>query len=309
MIYTITLNTALDRTLSVRKINTDDSNRIEEERRYAGGKGVDVSKVLTNLGIRNKALGFVGGFAGDELEGILLNEGVSCDFIRVSGETRTNIIINDIYSGTQTMFNACGPQIRPYELMRLIHKLEELEEPEYVVISGSLPPGVQPEVYRKIMEIVKDRGARVILDTDGKALKAGIYGHPHYIKPNLHELSRLAGRELNSEDQIVEAAETVRGQGIETVFVSMGVSGILLVGKEDRFIAVPPEVEATNTIGAGDSAVAGFIYGMLQEHDLKKALVCAVAAGTATTLRPGTALCQKEDFLELVPQVKLREMI
>ncbi len=126
MIYTITLNPALDRTLWVERIRADDSNRIKKEERYAGGKGIDVSRVLTMLGVGSTALGFVGGFTGAELEGRLLNEGISCDFIRISGETRTNIIMNDMSTGGQSVFGASGPVIEPYELMQMIHKVEGL---------------------------------------------------------------------------------------------------------------------------------------------------------------------------------------
>jgi 6-phosphofructokinase 2 len=305
MIYTITANPALDRTLWVEKIQPDDSNRIEREERYAGGKGVDVTKVLTTLGVSNKALGFIGGFAGEELEGKLLNEGIISDFIRISGETRTNIIVNDMSTGTQTVFSARGPEINPHALMQLIHKVESLGRPEGVVISGSLPPGVHPEIYRKIIEMAKSRGAKVILDTDGDALRVGIQGCPEVIKPNVHELSRLVGKELKGMDEIVSAAQRVREQGTEIILVSMGARGILLVAEKEQYLASPPKVEVKNTIGAGDSAVAGFVYGLVEGKSLKEALTYAVAAGTATTLRPGTALCQRDDFLKLVPRITL----
>src|SRR4030042_3719716 len=136
MVYTLTLNPALDRTLWIESIKPDDSNRIEKEERFSGGKGIDVSRVLTILGISNKALGFVGGFDGEELEGRLVNEGISCDFIRISGETRTNIIVNDMSTGSQTVFSASGPEIKSYELMKMIHKVEKLEKPDIVIISG-----------------------------------------------------------------------------------------------------------------------------------------------------------------------------
>lgn len=306
MIYTITLNTALDRTIIVNSICQDDCNRIEDERVYAGGKGVDVSKVLTSLGVPNKALGFVGGFAGEELEGLMINQGIACDFVRISGKTRTNIIINEINSGSQTLFNARGPEIKPYELMQMIRKVEELDKPEYVIISGSLPPGVNPEIYRKIIEIVKGKGARVVLDTDGEALKIGMLGRPDFIKPNIHELSRLVGVSFESRDDIVAAARQVREQGIETVLVSMGGDGMLLVNEDTQCHASPPKVEAINTIGAGDSAVAGFIYGLVSGKALPQALACAVAAGTATISRPGTALCRQDDFMDFLPQVDIQ---
>lgn len=306
MVYTITLNPALDRTLWLKKIQPDESNRIEKEQRYAGGKGIDVSKVLTTLGMSNRTLGFVGGFAGEELEGRLLNEGISCDFIRISGETRTNIIVNDMSTGSQTVFSASGPEIKSYELMKMIHKVEKLEKPDIVTISGSLPPGVHPEIYRKIIEIAKNEGARNLLDTDGDALKVGIQGFPDIIKPNVHELSRLVGVELKGIDEIISAARDIREQGIGIVLVSMGDRGILLIGDKEQYLASPPEVEVKNTIGAGDSAVAGFVYGLIKSKSLKEALIYAVAAGTATTLRPGTALCQKDDFLKLIPEITLK---
>ena len=299
MIYTITLNPALDRTIWVKAINPDDCNRIENEQLYAGGKGIDVSKVLTKFGIKNKALGFVGGFAGEELEGLLINEGIACDFVRIAGRTRTNIIVNDMSAETQTLFNARGPTITAYELMQIIHKIENLENASYVVISGSLPLGVNPEIYRKIIEIVKSKGAKVILDTDGEALTVGVQGHPNIIKPNIHELSRLAGRPLERLDSIIQAARDMRGLGIEIVLVSMGGRGILMVCDNGQYLVRPPEVEVKNKIGAGDSAVAGFAYGLTTGKDLSESLIYAVAAGTATILQSGTALCNVEDFNNL----------
>jgi len=147
MIYTITLNPALDRTLWIDRIRNDVSNRILEEHSFAGGKSIDVSRVLKNLGIDNTALGFVGGFAGRELEGRLLNDGVNSDFVRVSGETRTNIIIHENETGKQVNFNARGPEIKPSEIMQLVEQIEKLQQPEIVAIGGSLPPGVNPEIH------------------------------------------------------------------------------------------------------------------------------------------------------------------
>jgi 6-phosphofructokinase 2 len=231
--------------------------------------------------------------------------GVACDFVEISGETRTNIIVNDRKRGTQTVFSASGPTIEPYELIQIIHKVEKSEKPDMMVISGSLPPGVHPEIYRKMIEIGKSKGARVILDSDGDALKVGIHGAPFAIKPNVHELSRLVGSELNGLSDIIRSARSVHEQGTDIVLVSMGARGIFLVAEKEQFVVSPPKVKVENTIGAGDSAVAGFVYGWTEGKSFKEALVFAVAAGTATTLRPGTALCQKEDFLKLVPKVRV----
>jgi 6-phosphofructokinase 2 len=305
MIYTITLNPALDRTIWIERIRDDVSNRILEEKSYAGGKSVDVSKVLKNFGMDNIALGFVGGFAGRELEGRLLNEGIQSDFIRVSGETRTNIIIHEKETGRQLSFNARGPEIRPSEIMQLIERIETLPCARMATIGGSLPPGVSPEIYRKIISLMKRCQTRVFLDVDGEALRQGIKARPDVIKPNIHELSELAGKELKSREEILAAAREINEQGVEIVLVSMGARGILLVTDGKEYQAIPPEVHVKGTIGAGDSAVAGFIYGMAEGKDLKDALIYSAAAGTATTLSQGTALCQKADFDRLVPQVKL----
>jgi 6-phosphofructokinase 2 len=308
MIYTITLNPALDRTIWIDRIRDDVSNRILEERSFAGGKSIDVSRVLKNFGVDNTALGFVGGFAGRELEGRLLNEGIQSEFVRVSGETRTNIIIHERETGKQLSFNARGPEIKASELMQLVEQLERLACAEIVAIGGSLPAGVSPAIYRKIVALAKRCQAKVVLDVDGEALRQGIMAQPDVIKPNIHELSELVGRELKELDEVAAAAMEINRQGVEMVLVSMGGRGIMLVCEGREYLAVPPEVKVEGTVGAGDSSVAGFIRGLVQGRDLKECLIYAAAAGTATTLRRGTALCQEEDFLRLLPQMKLLEI-
>lgn len=305
MIYTITLNPALDRTIWIDQIRDDVSNRIINEQSYAGGKSIDVSKVLKNFHIDNTALGFVAGFAGRELEGRLLIEGIQSDFVRVSGETRTNIILHEKSTGRQLAFNARGPEVQPHELMALIEKIETLSNPEVVTIGGSLPPGLSPEIYRKIITLAKRAKARVVLDVDGESLKEGLKANPTIIKPNIHELSELVGHELNGIDEVVAAARVINKGGVEIVLVSMGARGILMVADGAEYLAVPPKVEVRNTIGAGDSSVAGFVHGLLHGMELKDCLRFAAGSGTATTLSQGTALCQKEDFEKILPQVKL----
>lgn len=182
MIYTITLNPALDRTIWLEDLKIDDTNRIIKEEKYAGGKGIDVSRVLSNFGVPNVALGFVGGFAGLEIEGLLINEGVNFDFIKISEETRTNLVINTNTYDKQIIISAKGPSIPPFELTKLIEKINNLDNPSYVVISGSLPEGLKPAVYAKIIDTVKNLGAKVVLDTDGEALAFNINHKPDIIK-------------------------------------------------------------------------------------------------------------------------------
>ncbi len=306
MIYTITLNPALDRTIWLEELKPDDTNRIIKEEKYAGGKGIDVSRVLFNFGVPNVALGFVGGFAGLEIEGLLINEGVNFDFVKISDETRTNIVINTINTKNQIIISAKGPHIPPFELTKLIEKINNLDNPSYVVISGSLPEGLKPAIYAKIIDIAKSKSATVVLDTDGDVLKFNISHRPDIIKPNRHELSRVVGREVKTIDDAVIAAKEINKMGVKIVLVSLGKDGIVYVSQNAVMHAVPPEVEVVNTIGAGDSAVAGFLYAKYMGLEEEEALIWAVATGTATTLKPGTALATLEDALKIKDKVKLR---
>ncbi|KQC16158.1 MAG: 1-phosphofructokinase, partial [Methanosaeta sp. SDB] len=235
----------------------------------------------------------------------LIRDGTSCGFIPVSGETRINIVIHEMNTGKQIILNSSGPEVKPFELIEINDVVKRLEDPEFISIGGSLPPGAHPEIYRKIIETGRLRGARVVLDVDREALKIGIQGKPDIIKPNIHELSTLVGRRLEKRDEILDAAHEINRKGVRIVLVSMGPRGILLVSDGKNYQAVPPKVEVVNTIGAGDSSVAGFIYGQVSGMDLKKSLIYATAAGTATTLRVGTALARKEDVEMIVPQAKL----
>ncbi len=171
-----------------------------------------------------------------------------------------------------------------------------------------MPGGVNPEIYRKIIEISKSKGAKVILDTDGEALRVGLQEHPTIIKPNIHELSRISGQQLDSLDSILPVAMEMRTDGIEIILVSMGCCGMLMICDEGQYLARPPEVEAKNTIGAGDSAIAGFIYGLTTKGDLREALRYSVASGTATILQTGTAVCNQKDFHALLGQIEVEEL-
>lgn len=305
MIYTLTLNPALDRTIHVDGLTCDVANRIIEEHRFPGGKGIDVSKVLTALGTPNTAIGFIGGFRGDELEALLVDEGVSCDFVRIAGETRSNIVIREHDTGCQMMLNSKGPEVEPGAIRSLLRKLRGCNDMTILTIGGSLPPNVKPAIYRACIEIGRDHGARVVLDADGEALRGGIRGQPYAIKPNAHELGALVGRELEGVEQVLEASRMPLEAGVEVVLASMGPGGIVLSTREGAWHAVPPAVEAINTIGAGDSAVAGFVHGLTLGLQPEEAVRWAVAAGTATTMREGTALARREEIEGLLPQVEI----
>lgn len=307
MIYTVTLNPALDRTLYVDSLAVGRSCRVGREARYSGGKGIDVSRALLEMGTPSVALGFVGGFDGKEFEGRLLLEGVPCNFTPIAAETRTNIIIQDESTGAETALLARGPEVQPSELMDFITRLDGLRDIGTLVISGSLPVGLTPAVYRRIIDEGRRLGARTVLDTAGDALRESLASCPAVIKPNRHELEELAGAELTDPAAIVRYCRGLTDR-VETVLVSLGPDGMLLVTAAAALHARPPQVRVRSTVGAGDCAVAGFVNGLERGDRPADALRRAVAAGTAATLSPGTGICSREDIESLLPQVTVTEV-
>ena len=309
MIYTLTLNPALDRTFYVDKIREFDSIKVNRERRYAGGKGIDVSRVIRQLGGESIAMGFLGGFVGKEMEGRLLNEGVACNFVWIREETRTNVIIHSQdESEKEIRFNCPGPDVSPAELSDLFHHCRNLKpKPKFAVISGSVPGGVDPAVYEELVLIFESQGARVILDTYGEPLRKGLLGTPMMIKPNRRELSMLVGSELNTIDEIVPAARSLL-EYVEVVAVSLGELGLLGVSENRTVLARPPKVDIVNTVGAGDSAVAGMVLALEAEMPFDEIIRRGAAAGTASTLTEGTATVNIEDFEKVLEQTKIEKI-
>lgn len=309
MIYTLTLNPALDRMLSVKGIKSDDLNRITHEARYAGGKGIDVSRAIKELGGHSIALGFIGGFAGLELQGLLINEGITCDFIKIAGETRTNVAIRDEISGRQMLFSASGPQVLPQDIAAIYNKVSNLSTPPtFVVMSGSLPRGITPNIYAQLIKVVREQGGKAVLDADDEPFRLGIEETPFLIKPNVHELSRLVGRDLEDIEDIVAEARTLNKRGIEIVVVSMGARGMVVVSREVCIHCKSPDVKVLSTLGAGDSAVGGLVHSLAQGKSLREAAVIATAAGTGALMCPATGLCRREDVEGLLGQIEVKEL-
>jgi len=308
MIYTVTLNPALDRTLRVKELLKDDTTRVLSEEFYAGGKGIDVSRVIRTLGGQSVAMGLVGGYDGMHLEGLLINSGVTTDFTKISGETRTNIIINEEETDRQYMISARGPEISAVEIGQFYQKVVQTQAMDYLILSGSLPKGVTHNLYGQLILAGKERGAFVVLDADGTALKESISFRPDCIKPNQHELSRLADREVATEEEILDACTHVHSQGVPYVLVSRGAKGMVLSSEELRVKAVGPAVKVDSTVGAGDSTVAGFVLGLSRGWELRECVRLACAAGTATAQTPGTELCHKEDVDRIWPLVEISDL-
>ncbi len=309
MIYTVTLNPALDRTIEVKGLIKDDVNRILREARYAGGKGIDVSRVIKELGGESIALGFIGGYDGLELEGRLINEGVLCDFTRIGGETRTNVIIYNHTDKTQIMLNAAGPQITPTEIGLFFQKIRSIpRDTEFVVVSGSVPPGVNTNIYAQIITTLRGEGIRVALDADGDLLRQGCKATPFLIKPNIHEFQRLTGLSSQRVEDLLGEARRLVETGIEIVLISMGAQGMMGVKRDEAYRSIPPQVEVGSQVGAGDSAVAGFIYAVTRGMDFKESLTMATAAGTAAVMTPGTELARRKDIERIKGEVKIEPL-
>lgn len=308
MIYTVTLNPALDRTITVKKLFQDDTTRILSENLYAGGKGIDVSRVIRELGGQSVALGLVGGYDGLHLEGLLINAGVMTDFTKISAETRTNIILKEEDTKKQFMISASGPQVSPTEIGDLYHNVLQLQSVDYLVLSGSLPRGVTPNVYGQLILAGIKKEAFIVLDTDGRALKESINYRPTLIKPNQFELSRLTGQDLSSEKDILNACEKVHALGVEYILVSRGKEGIILSTRDHKIKAFAPPVEVDSTVGAGDSVVAGFAKAHSQGEELTECMRLACAAGTATAKTPGTELCHAQEVEEVLRQIEINHL-
>ncbi len=309
MIATVTLNPSLDEHITVNGLVVDETNRFVRRHRYAGGKGIDVSRAINEMGGITVAYGFIGGLNGRALEILLDQEGVLFSFTPIKQETRTNFIITDTKTSQQTRLGAPGPHISKGELERFVNKLTNIRpRPDLLVASGSVPPGVPVSIYYDIITQAKSLGVRTVLDSEGKWLKEGMKAKPYLIKPNVHEAEGMLGKGLPTEEAIVEAAFEIVAMGIEIVAISRGKDGVIAASRESVVKAVPPPVRVGSTVGAGDCAMAGLALKLAYGEPLAEACRLAVAMGTACVLTAGTELCHRADVERLLPQITVSEM-
>jgi len=310
MIATVTLNPSLDRHVAVENLILDESNRWVSSSSEPGGKGINVSRVISELGGDTVAYGFMGGFDGEIETKILKQKGVHCDFTPIKGEIRSNFIITDLKTHRQTRISAPGPEISDAELKKLTNKITGLKnKPEYIVFAGSIPPGVPVDAYKVLIEKMKSLGIITVLDSADQWLKEGIKARPEVIKPNVKEAQTLLSTELKTEEEIVYAVKTFISSGIKIACISRGNDGAIVADKNIVLKVVPPKVEVMSTVGAGDSTVAGLVLKLSEGSSLEDAARYAIAAGTAATLTPGTELCHKADVERLQPQVKVEKLL
>ena len=298
MIYTVTFNPSLDYVVQVDDFAVGEINRTRTESIYPGGKGINVSLVLQNLGLTSVALGFTAGFSGAEIERLLQEAGCRCDFIAVkAGYSRIN---TKIISGAETALNGQGPQLSEAELAALFNKLRRLTQDDVLVLAGSIPASLPDNIYEQILELLQPVGTRVVVDATGDLLLKVLKYRPFLIKPNHEELGEFFGRgPLLTEEEILAAAQRLQQQGARNVLVSRGANGALLLDENGKLHKqASPKGTLVNSVGAGDSMVAGFLAGYLQTQDYDAALRLGVAAGSASAFKAW--LATREDVEKIL---------
>ena len=309
MIYTITLNPAVDKELVVPALEFDTVLRSQKINIDYGGKGFNVSRILKSLGTDSVALGFAGGGNGELLRDGLESLGIDTDFVWVEGETRTNISIVTETPSHYVKVNEAGPTILAKELEILRQKVVSLAKAgDWWVLAGSLPQGVSASLYADLIHDIQTAGAFVILDTSGEALKHGCDANPFLAKPNDAEAHQLTGLPVNMLTEIATAAKAMQAAGVGTVVVSLGKAGALLVDGEIVWQVKSPIIQESNPIGAGDSMVGGLVWALSQGMPMVEAVSWGIACGAATASLPGTAVGTKPLIDSLYPQVKMHQL-
>lgn len=281
VIYTVTFNPSLDYIVSVKDFRPGMTNRTSSELMLAGGKGINVSIVLGNLGIKSTALGFIAGFTGDEIVRRLHNGGINSEFIKINdGISRINIKLKSI-DGTE--INGQGPHIDSSHIEQLMNRLRRLESGDVLVLAGSIPAGISDNIYKDIMDMLKDKDVQIVVDATSRLLTNVLEYNPFFIKPNQHELGDIFNVTLNTQEEVIPYALELKKMGAVNVCVSMGGKGAILVADDGNvYKAKAPDGILKNSVGAGDSLVAGFLSGWIEKKDYEYAFRKGVATGSAS---------------------------
>lgn len=298
MIYTVTLNPSIDFIVRLDHLELGSVNRMTSDDKFAGGKGINVSRILQRLDVDNTATGFIGGFTGRFVENGLIAEGIKTNFVQVSEDTRINVKIK---AGEETEINGAGPKISDEKLEELKAILAGLSSEDTVVFAGSAPSSLGNQVYNTLIPIAKKAGAEVVCDFEGQTLLDSLNYQPLLVKPNSHELADIFGVGLNGLEDIEKYAREILAKGAKNVIISMAGDGALLVTPEAAYFAKPIKGTVKNSVGAGDSMVAGFTGEYVKSGDPIEALKWGVACGTATTFSNDLATAEfiKETYQEV----------
>lgn len=302
MIYTVTLNPSIDYVINLKSLNIGQINRVNSENVYPGGKGINVSRVLKTLGYDNVATGFISGFTGDFIINSLCELDVKSDFIKLNnGFTRINVKIK---SNEETEINGGGPHISDEKLKELFDKLSYLKEDDILILAGSIPSTLSEDLYEKIIKHVENNKVKVVVDATKNLLLNVLKYNPFLIKPNNHELEEIFNVKLDNLNDIITYAKKLQEMGARNVLVSMGEDGALLITENGQvLISNAPNGRVINSVGAGDSMVAGFICGYLNSNSYEEALKLGSASGSATAF--SSDLAKKELIYELIKEIKV----
>src|SRR5579859_1393013 len=305
MIYTLTLNPAVDRELTVPSLEFDSVLRASETRVDFGGKGFNVSRLLKGLGASSTAIGFLGGQAGALLQDGLQSLDIGTDFVWIAGDTRTNVSIVTQSHDHYIKVNEKGPLVEADKQRELLDKIDALaQRGDWWVLAGSLPPGVADDFYARILSVLNRHGAQAVLDATGAALRLSCAEKPHLVKPNAEEARALTGLPMDKPAEIAAGAAEIRKLGAQNVVVSMGKAGALLQTLEGTWLAHSPPIVEKNPIGAGDSMVGGLVWALTQGLALKESLGWGIASGAATASLPGTEVGSRPLIEALFAQVQ-----
>lgn len=288
MIYTVTFNPSLDYIIRVDNLTLGKVNRVNYENILPGGKGINVSIVLGNLGHKSVALGFTAGFTGREIERRMREYGADCDFIDVAeGMSRINVKVK---SNEESEINGLGPNITEADVDALFAKLDALQAGDYLVIAGSVPSMLPSDMYERIMERLDGRGINIAVDAERDLLTRVLQYHPFVIKPNNHELGDIFGVTLKTREEVVPYAKRLQEQGARNVIISMAGEGAVFVSEEGEVaMSEAPKGTVVNSVGAGDSMVAGFVAGVIETGDMAKAFRMGLCTGSASAFSPDLA--------------------
>jgi 6-phosphofructokinase 2 len=302
-IVTITFNPCIDKSTTVAALAPEKKLACSKPTFEPGGGGINVARAIKKLGEDATAIYPAGGYSGKFLQLLLEKEKVKSLVVETARHTRENMIVLDLSSNQQYRFGMPGQPLAQNEWEKCLELLEE-NNAEYIVASGSLSPGVPAEVFEMIGRIADKKNRKLIIDTSGDALKSALNANAYLIKPNLGELSKLAGvEELGFNDISSAARKLIKESGCKVFLVSMGSSGAMLITKDESYMVTAPPVKRQSTVGAGDSMVAGVVVSLSKGKSLKEAIHYGVACGTAATINPGTELCKAEDVKKLYEQV------